>query len=236
MDETGYLKENEIYCVVQMNSGTMQTLTGSVIITRCPALHPGDIQVVSAVDVPPDSALRALHNMVVFSSFGDRDLPSKLSGGDLDGDLYNIIWDHKLYPKVFSRPAEYETASPIDIQRPVERDDITNHFLTFMKNDNLGMIATLHQILADQSDDGTLDPQCIRVADLHSTAVDFSKSGIAVSTMCPSCSNILGLTKDRLKGRIYPSTRKLAPISKLQAPKWRSRKTSTWQISKKMMI
>ena len=57
---------------------------------------------------------------------------------------------------------------------------MTSFFLHFMENDNLGMIATLHQILADQSPFGTFDPQCVRLAALHSTAVDYSKTGIAV--------------------------------------------------------
>ena len=49
-----------------------------------------------------------------------------------------------------------------------------------METDQLGRIATLHQILADQREMGTLDPDCITLAELHSTAVDFTKTGIAV--------------------------------------------------------
>ena len=180
MDETGTLKEKEIYCSVHTDRGPL-LLTGDVVITRCPALHPGDVQCVSAVEVPADSPLRALHNMVVFSSHGDRDLPSQLSGGDLDGDLYNIIYDNALYPKQLVRPADYSALNPIDIGRPVERSDITDFFVNFMENDNLGLIAILHQILADQKPCGTLDPECILLAGFHSTAVDFSKTGIPVS-------------------------------------------------------
>lgn len=157
-------------------------ITGNVVITRSPALHPGDVQCVTAVDVPIDSPLRALHNVVVFSSHGLRDLPSQLSGGDLDGDLYNIIYDNNLYPKQLAQPADYPTATAIDIGRAVERSDMTDFFITFMENDNLGQIATLHQILADQHERGTFDPQCVLLAELHSTAVDFSKTGIPVST------------------------------------------------------
>jgi hypothetical protein len=35
-------------------------------------------------------------------------------------------------------------------------------------------------ILADQREQGTLDPDCITLAELHSSAVDFSKTGRAV--------------------------------------------------------
>ena len=180
MDESGILKEGEIYCCYTHNEAAPKLLTGNVVITRSPALHPGDVQCVMAVDVPADNPLRALHNVVVFSSHGQRDLPSQLSGGDLDGDLYNVIYDDTLYPKLKSEPADYDIAKPIDIGRPVEKSDMTDFFIQFMENDNLGLIATLHQILADQSPFGTFDPLCIKVAGMHSTAVDFSKTGIPV--------------------------------------------------------
>lgn len=71
MDETNVLKEGQIYCSVHNDDGP-RILTGPVVITRSPALHPGDVQVVEALDVPKDSPLRALHNCVVFSQQGDR--------------------------------------------------------------------------------------------------------------------------------------------------------------------
>ena len=183
MDETGFLQESEIYCSIHKDTGPL-LLTGSVVITRSPAMHPGDIQCVTAVDVPVDSPLRNLHNMVVFSSHGQRDLPSQLSGGDLDGDIYNVIYDQRLYPRKLSEPANYDAAPAVDIGRSVERSDMTDFFINFMENDTLGMISTLHQILADQSDLGTLDPDCIHLAGQASTAVDFSKTGIPVSNPC----------------------------------------------------
>ena len=179
MDESGFLQENEIYCSTHNDEGP-KILTGDVVVTRSPALHPGDVQCVMAIDVPADNPLRALHNVVVFSSHGQRDMPSQLSGGDLDGDLYNIIYDKSLYPKRLSQPADYPTATPIDIGGKVKRSDMTDFFVQFMENDNLGLIATLHQILADQSPLGTFDPLCVKVAGMHSTAVDFSKTGIPV--------------------------------------------------------
>lgn len=46
-----------------------------------------------------------------------------------------------------------------------------------MKLDHLGVIATRHMILADQRELGTQDPDCLKLAQLHSDAVDFAKSG-----------------------------------------------------------
>lgn len=92
MDETGYLREGEIFVVTEKSpEGGRQVLVKQcVVVTRSPAMHPGDIQVVSAVDVPHNSPLKQLSNVVVFSQHGARDLPSQLSGGDLDGDIYNV--------------------------------------------------------------------------------------------------------------------------------------------------
>ena len=91
MDETGVLQEGEIYCAIHEEHGP-RLLTGEVVITRSPAMHPGDVQCVKAVDVPPDNPLKALHNLVAFSRHGERDLPSQLSGGDIDGDLVGITY------------------------------------------------------------------------------------------------------------------------------------------------
>ena len=177
MDETGLLEEGQIY----LQTMNKKVLTGEVTITRSPARHPGDVQIVTAIDVPQWSPLRSLHNCVVFSRKGDRDLPSKLSGGDLDGDLYNIIYDESLKPQRISEPADYPTIPPIDIGREVTRSDMTDFFIQFMKNDQLGRLSTIHETLADQRDSGTFDPDCIVLAELCSTAVDFSKTGHAVS-------------------------------------------------------
>ena len=182
MDETGILEENQIYCSVQ-NEKAALVLTGRVVITKSPALHPGDVQIVTAVDVPLNSPLRSVHNCVVFSSKGDRDLPSQLSGGDLDGDLYHVIYDDSLMPTKWSAPASYASAPPIDIGREVLRSDMTDFFIKFMENDQLGRLSTLHQTLADQKPGGVFDPDCILLAEMCSTAVDFSKTGIPVRAL-----------------------------------------------------
>ena len=87
LDETGYLQEGEVYVVTERGpeGGRQELIRDRVIITRAPVIHPGDVQCVNAVDVPPDSPLKRLSNIVAFSQWGARDLPSQLSGGDLDG-------------------------------------------------------------------------------------------------------------------------------------------------------
>lgn len=178
MDETGFLREGEVYCPTAVGTQGRQVLVRrNVVITRSPALHPGDVQVVNAVDVPKSSPLNHLHNCIVFSQKGGRDLPSKLSGGDLDGDLYNIIYDERLKPRQVAAPADYDRPCEPVLDRPVAKGDIIDFFLMFMQQDQLGRIATLHQIIADRKPLGTFDSDCVLLAELHSTAVDFSKTG-----------------------------------------------------------
>ena len=58
---------------------------------------------------------------------------------------------------------------------------MSNFFVEFMENDRLGLISTYHLQLADRLDDGLLNPVCIELANLASTAVDYAKSGIKVN-------------------------------------------------------
>ena len=184
MDETGWLQEGQVYCPVRRQEDERFAIVRHrVIITRSPALHPGDVQLADAVEVPDDSPLRRLHNCVVFSQYGVRDLPSKLSGGDLDGDLYNVIYDPQLQPERVHEAADYSRARELLLDRPVEKGDIIDFFLTFMQQDQLGRIASLHQALADQKAEGVCHESCTQLAELHSTAVDFSKSGRPVRVL-----------------------------------------------------
>lgn len=180
MDETGFLKEGQIFCTVEEGGQDLVIQSQNVIVTRSPALHPGDIQLANAVVPPPESPLMSLRNCICFSKHGARDLPSMLSGGDLDGDLYQILFDSKARPKRTFIPADYSRPPPVDLQREVTREDMTDFFVTFMATDQLGRIANNHKIIADQRAGGTRDHDCLTLAEMHSTAVDFSKSGIPV--------------------------------------------------------
>ncbi|CRG88837.1 hypothetical protein PISL3812_05872 [Talaromyces islandicus] len=181
MDETGFLNEGEIFVPMVNERFRREILVcKNVIITRSPAFHPGDVQLANAVSVPKDSPLRELHNCVVFSQKGSRDLPSQLSGGDLDGDLFNLIYDDRIRLHRIATPADYPRVPGVVLDRPVTIKDIQDFFITFMKQDQLGRIATTHKILADCRPGGTFNAECLTLAQLHSTAVDFSKTGTPV--------------------------------------------------------
>ncbi|KAI8314942.1 hypothetical protein K4K61_003388 [Colletotrichum sp. SAR11_59] len=186
MDETGFLREGEVYVAYDTYRRPGRTSVdgslrdGPVLVTRSPALHPGDIQLARSRTPPPGHPLRDLRNCIAFSQSGKRDLPSQLSGGDLDGDLYNVIWDRDAMPGVTYNAADYPRVTPAALGRAVQREDMANWFVDFMQSDCLGLIATRHLVLSDQNPDGTLSDACLTLAGLHSTAVDFSKTGIPV--------------------------------------------------------
>ncbi|KAF2748788.1 RdRP-domain-containing protein [Sporormia fimetaria CBS 119925] len=183
MDETGLLKEGEVFITfddADYIADRYEDLDHRrVLVTRAPALHPGDVQIAVNVVPPPGHPLRRLRNCIIFSRWGSRDLPSCLSGGDLDGDVYGIIWDERAVQQVkyVHQPADYSRVAPLEIGRPVTSTDMASFFLEFMATDQLGLIATRHIILADQRDQGTLDPDCLELAHMHSTGVDYSKTG-----------------------------------------------------------
>lgn len=187
MDETGELEEGEIFCHID-DSGKRSILTGEIVITRAPAMHPGDVQICRAVTVTAGSPLHALRNCVVFSQKGTRDLPSQLGGGDLDGDLYNLIFDPRFRPKRISEAANYPRVKGRELGRPVNTEDMVDFLLDFMQNDRLGLISHRHLIIADQHPEGVFHPDCLKLAEMHSTAVDFPKSGIKVEMQgLPKC-------------------------------------------------
>jgi hypothetical protein len=157
VDETGFLQERDIFVPVRSFEGKRSVMLGRCLVTRSPALHPGDVQMVQAVDVPLDSPLSQLHNCVVFSQHGRRDLPSMLSGGDLDGDLYNVIFDPSLWPKDQFEPADYPRVEAKELGRPVTIQDMTDFFITFMESDKLGFISNTHMVVADQKAEGKCD-------------------------------------------------------------------------------
>jgi hypothetical protein len=124
MDETGILKEGQIFCIVN-EDGRARVVTGKngqrVIITRSPVLHPGNVQLATAVTVPESSPLMQLRNCICFSQKGPRDLPSKLSGGNLDGDTFHIIFNPNAQTREPFAPADYARQVPRKLNRPIGR-------------------------------------------------------------------------------------------------------------------
>ncbi|KAK4102128.1 RdRP-domain-containing protein [Parathielavia hyrcaniae] len=156
--------------------GAYKVITNLCVVGRNPSLHPGDIRVVEAVDNPK---LRHLRDVVVFPLHGDRDIPSMCSGGDLDGDDFFVIWDPKLLPAEWSHPPmNYSAPKPLTESKASTAKSLASFFVLFMKNDRLPLIAHAHLATADYEVEGAKHKKCLQLAELHSTAVDYVKTGV----------------------------------------------------------
>lgn len=195
-DELGVLEQGQ--CFIQASSPSLencflkhgsrfsgtkenkQVIVGTVALAKNPCLHPGDIRILEAVDVP---GLRHLVDCLVFPQKGDRPHSNEASGSDLDGDLYFVTWDENLIPP--SRrswmPMAYTAAEPKLEPRKIIHQDIADFFVKNISNANLGVICNAHVVHADLSDYGAMDDNCLKLAELAATAVDFPKTGKMVN-------------------------------------------------------
>ncbi|ODQ55036.1 RdRP-domain-containing protein [Saitoella complicata NRRL Y-17804] len=187
IDETDTLGEEEIYICLRDGENTTY-VEGKVLVARSPAIAPGDVRFATCIGKPPaGSPLEALHNCVVFSQKGFRDMPSMLAGGDLDGDHYHVTKYREIFPKeeIMVAPADYPPVMLKELGRKCTINDVTDFFVRFMQEDKIGGIATAHLIHADRSPEGAKDEICVQLAECHSVAVDFFKSGNPVRDIPP---------------------------------------------------
>ena len=210
LDETGLLKENEVYSHFQMfyfknltknickkvfiqcssvllndyednlsndsvNTEKHFIVRSRVAVAKNPCMHPGDLRVLNAVDLP---ALRHMFDCIVFPSVGSRPITNMCSGSDLDGDLYFVTWEPSLIPKHMEEPMEYDSPPAKNNARDIDINDVIDFFVKFIEIDQLGRIANAHVALSDFSAKGVLDPICIELAKAFSLAVDFPKTGL----------------------------------------------------------
>jgi RNA-dependent RNA polymerase len=98
-------------------------------------MHPGDVRMVQAIGNPEDAppGLTTLTNCVVFACNGDRSLPSMLAGGDLDGDIYSLVMDERLFPEKEYPPGDYEPSKLVQLDRPTDVGDMANFVTEYIK-------------------------------------------------------------------------------------------------------
>ncbi|RZC80982.1 hypothetical protein C5167_043556, partial [Papaver somniferum] len=148
---------------------------GKVVVAKNPCLHPGDMRVLQAVNVP------ALHHMVdcvVFPQKGQRPHPNECSGSDLDDDIYFVCWDQELIPPRQVEPMDYDASPAIELGHDVQIEEVEEYFANYMINDSLGVIANTHTAFADKEQLKAESEECIELAKLFSIAVDFPKTGV----------------------------------------------------------
>ncbi|KAK0218126.1 RdRP-domain-containing protein [Armillaria fumosa] len=178
-DEWDCLQEGEIYVTIfDPRTNEKVPVEGRVIVTRSPQIHPGDVQFATAVRRPE---LNHLTNVVVFSCRGNRSLPSCLGGGDLDGDIYNIILDKSLHPPqgFTASPGAYKRLDPDIRSYPCGKKDVADFVIRYIQSDILGYICTLHLRISDLKGLGCED--CLILAEKASHTVDYPKVGTPVN-------------------------------------------------------
>ena len=174
------LEENEVFVQTKERQGDSRVILGNVLVTRNPCLHPGDLRVLHAVDVP---SLRHIQNCIVFSVRGLRPVPDQMAGGDLDGDTYFVTWDSLLVKPVETCAAmDYTPDSLPVVEMSMDpeavRKSMHDYFIACVTSTDLGVISNAHVILADQA--GANSDECLKLAKLHSDAVDAPKTGVKV--------------------------------------------------------
>lgn len=129
--------------------------------------------------VPSSSGLSNIKNAVVFSvdkSIG-RSLPSKLGGGDLDGDEYTVITNTALFPRKISDAYTYPAAPKLKLGHPTTIEDIADFVVNYMAADTLGIVCSQHMLNSDKEAEGVFHSTSITLAGFASKCVDFVKSG-----------------------------------------------------------
>ncbi|CAF3626328.1 unnamed protein product [Adineta steineri] len=187
VDEYGVLEYGEVF--IQYNHISDEKLEASekptstpptvldkvkVVITKNPCHHPGDLRTFTAVD---KIELRHLVDVVVFPQKGPRPHPNEISGSDLDGDEYAVIWDPDLIPTTDNDiPYDYDSADePVKLDCPIERKHIIEVVLDIAAQNLTGDMSNLHLATADLLD--ARDLRVCELAGLISQELDAPKTG-----------------------------------------------------------
>ena len=103
-----------------------------------------------------------------------------MSGGDLDGDVYMVIWDENIVNSVkdIYPPAPVEKPDDLISKQVVDPKDNFANIKYYMGNDYLGELSNIHTVLCDHAGkDGPKDVHNMKLASLISIMVDFAKHG-----------------------------------------------------------
>ena len=93
-DFKNILEENEVFIqICDETTNKKKILRGDVLITKNPCLSIYDLQKVKAVY--KKEFKDNFYNIIIFPTKGKIPIPSKITGSDLDGDIYWICWDKK---------------------------------------------------------------------------------------------------------------------------------------------
>ncbi|CAF3873328.1 unnamed protein product [Rotaria sordida] len=204
-----------------------------VVVTKNPCYHPGDIRTFTAVN---HKELKHLKDVIVFSQQGDCPASHQISGSDLDGDEYAVIWHDDLVPLQTPNAVPYNYDSQKVLPKsdgPVNRNDINHVVLQIAESDYIGRLSNLHLAYADRySVDSNERPKedvlsTIELAGKISEEVDSGKTGQhplndneimkqkkALGDERPNFmedANMKSYPSKKILGKLYHSSRQMLP-------------------------
>ncbi|KAI6227443.1 RNA-directed RNA polymerase [Aphelenchoides fujianensis] len=176
IDELGYLNPGQVFVQCSPNihvaSNVCRPFVGQVMISKNPCHVPGDVRLFDAVFVPELSHLR---DVVVFPRFGARPHTDEMSGSDLDGDEYTVIFEDDLFIEHNEPPMSFPKKTAAVQAGANSTSGIVDFFLKYLDQDTIGRVSNAHLIAVDKC--GIYHPVCESIAAKCSIAVDFPKTG-----------------------------------------------------------
>jgi hypothetical protein len=195
VDFTGILEPDEVHMGFSNNftdedSGFSDTLLDGIdiLVARAPAHYVSDIQKVKAVW---KRELKALKNVIVFSSKGNFPLAKKLSGGDYDGDRAWVCFEPTIADEFINAEMpdcldlvklgflQKENTSYSDISlAPADPVPVfLQHCFDFNLQDNLLGICTNHKEELCYTNNNVSNSEAVFLSTLLSELVDQRKQG-----------------------------------------------------------
>ena len=191
LDETNTLEYGEVYAHI-VEDGVDIELECKVVVFRNPCVLPSDIRVLFARSrTRCNSKLRDLYqNCLVLPAKGRNSHAQECSGGDLDGDLYYVIWDERVIPPKLSPPGlkvvEVETITTKELASKKSESshyEMMQFFCDYLSKNQLGIIANAHLAISDKL--GTFHPQSIQLARYVTAETDAPRKGLTVGKIDP---------------------------------------------------
>lgn len=209
-DDYQILQPNEVFIHVQE-----KMIEGEVLVYRDPIIHIGDIQIAKAIgrgvlrsrleksglgldDIGSRmNALTIMDNVIFFSQKDRPPLPNRLSGGDLDGDRFEVLtkdcgfWTTNYStsaPDNYTDDESGPLSQPSHDLKSFDISRLTGFIGHFIKNHCFEDLQDILMSLADQREGGMKHDDVKALAKWLSKAVDYAKSG-----------EVVDLTKDVLQ-------------------------------------
>ena len=183
-------------------------LKGPVLIAKHPVTHPGDVRMLLAVDIPNLNEQKnvLLFSKHGIRAEADKMSGSDLDGDEYavtwDERLFLNEWngckmiregvyalkcgrkqlyamrnDHSDLKSANEQPMEFDTQISAEVVDKVTDEHLVKHFIEFGASDSLGRIAMLWLDHAAKQKSASCQ-ECLKLAELHSVAVDYPKSGV----------------------------------------------------------